>query len=68
MHLINIFQVALLCASQAAAVPVAESEILAPNATRVLTKRANPAPVSYGRELGSGRETKSQERDTDHLM
>ena len=58
MQLINIFQVALLVASQAAAVPVAEPESLTLNAANVLTKKANPAPVSCGRKLGSSPETK----------
>lgn len=68
MQLINVFQVALLVAFQAAAAPVAEPEALTPNDASVLTKRANPAPVSCGRKLGSNPETKGQEHGTDHLI
>lgn len=56
MQLINILQVALLAASQASAAPVAEPGALSPNAANVLTKRADPAPVTCGRKLKSSLE------------
>ena len=51
MQFFNVLSTALLLALQATAVPITEPEALTPNDANLLTKRANPAPVSCGRKL-----------------